>query len=393
MKANHVVAWISCSLLIIKSFAGLGQCSGTVRQVSYDTTVTSNGSLLGPHKFTFRQFNDTASTLLSIRLSSVVTASYEYTVENITSNARNAKVMASRYDEISGATLSTALDATGFSPQNTHLLAATDGVQGSGADFHVQPPGSIYNGDTIISQSYSNTADYTGAGTVEFDYFYDLDAVSTTPVVLDLRSQITEQTTFVITYTYCDNVILAGGFMSFTAERAAEGVQLRWSVDNEKKGGYYIVEKSNDGRNFSPVAQLPSRPGAGRKAMYDQLCKLGSADQNTVFFRIFQHDADGTFAYSVIRSIEVSPVQATTLRIQPNPAKSSSVSISISNTEPGEWQLDVYSMTGQLITRKRQSNTSRVQVALPAQTKRGIYVLRAMNLRTRQLVSDRIVIE
>jgi len=89
---------------------------------------------------------------------------------------------------------------------------------------------------------------------------------------------------------------------------------INWQVQ-ENNVARYEIEKSNDGRNFVPVAILNSK-GNGTN-MYRHTHQI--ALDGISFFRIKQTDIDGKFTYSTI--VKLSNHLNTLVSVFPNPAK------------------------------------------------------------------------
>ncbi|ALW86066.1 hypothetical protein AUC43_13780 [Hymenobacter sedentarius] len=115
---------------------------------------------------------------------------------------------------------------------------------------------------------------------------------------------------------------------AFTAEQQGAAALLRWSTASEKNNAYFEVERSTDGRMFSPLGQVPGNGTSAQLHAY-QYTDLGFARYatTTVYYRLRQVDTDGKAAYSPVRALsgigEASD-KAGRLQVCPNPAQASS---------------------------------------------------------------------
>lgn len=163
-----------------------------------------------PYNFTFPQFDGGLGTLLNVNLQASVTLSYEYSLENRNPGSSNSRVRINRYDEISSPSIPglhyVFYDTT--TAQVQYTLGGSDGIAGSGADYHYQPPVYLMNNTTIINETFSNTADYIGGGDVTFEYLSDVGSIISGNINVDVTAQAQDEITFSITYTYCDNIVM-----------------------------------------------------------------------------------------------------------------------------------------------------------------------------------------
>lgn len=87
--------------------------------------------------------------------------------------------------------------------------------------------------------------------------------------------------------------------ISFSAERRAQGVLLRWATASEKSNAGFEVERSPDGRLFETVGKVK---GQGQKTQRQAYSILDTAPFSSPisYYRLRQMDFDGTATYSNI---------------------------------------------------------------------------------------------
>ncbi|MEO5593478.1 MAG: hypothetical protein ABIR15_16850 [Chitinophagaceae bacterium] len=132
-----------------------------------------------------------------------------------------------------------------------------------------------------------------------------------------------------------------------TASAAAKKINLSYTVYNTEQGNRYIIERSTDGTSFTALLTTEENDDAAEKkyTYADDISLLNVAEQ--VFYRIRLRNNMGTDTYSGI----------ITERIKSTPAP---VKIFLSNNRlyvngrfsaEGLYQADVYSISGQALTR------------------------------------------
>jgi hypothetical protein len=306
--------WLVAAILsTVVPFYGISQC-GTSHTISYDTTITGNGINDDPYVFTFPQFNPSLGTLTNVDINTKLTLQYNYTVENDNPVSSTFRFKVTRFDDIYSPALGpseplqyqrtfpNSLSAQTPANYYTHVLAANDGVAGSGSDF-AQASLTLVNQSNIIVHA-ANTAPFMGTGNVAFDYYtYTLGGA---PNSFTFSPTVTDQITFSIKYTYCDNILLNN----------AERERLTRST--------------------------------GRI--------------------IFNH------------------------KLYPNPSSSGNYTVQFNNATRSDWQIETFSSTGQLLSRKKYSNTLRADVT-DNQLPKGIYIIKATNLKSQENFTERLLVK
>ncbi len=125
----------------------------------------------------------------------------------------------------------------------------------------------------------------------------------------------------VTVYNMNSSSVLPVSWLSFTAQKLNDAIQLEWKVNQQINNDHYEVEKSGNGIHFNSVANLANE-NSGTVNTYYFTDEHPTAGNN--FYRIKQVDKDGKFTYSVIRDINftsgINPMQTKILR---NPVKGS----------------------------------------------------------------------
>ncbi|MEO8583066.1 MAG: choice-of-anchor E domain-containing protein, partial [Flavitalea sp.] len=274
-----------------------------ITKLTYDTTVNGTGSVFAPYQFSFPKFSASLGTLGEVRIASVLSWSYSYTIENKDAVLGTAKIKILRSDVIDGTTLSTPLiyDFTNTRPNK--ILSASDGVPNSGPDFYAPSALQFASGDTVINQALYNTADYMGPGTVDFQYSPEVGYSQSGPNI-DFKGQAVDQIKMSLTYIYSNPSILAKTITSFTANKRDRSVNLNWHTTNETSDRSYEILTSTDGKVFTIVSTLNASPDGSQTGNYQFNYIPGSDEKGKLFFQIKQIELRGTAKYSAQRSVD-----------------------------------------------------------------------------------------
>ncbi len=378
-------------LAIILYVQAAAQC--VIQTNIHDTTVIGSGTQQNPpYQFSFPKFDPGLGTLLSVRLVSVVTLSYSFTIENNDVANKNYGVRINREDLLWG--------PDGFeteflhtSPRTNYLLAASDGIAGSGPDFFDQSPIFILNQDTAINEEIYNTADFMGAGDVNFTYSTDVGTTMTGGFSVTLQGDAQDEVHFMVIYTYCDNSItLADDIRSFSAIKQNDIVYIRWLTANEQPGTTYELMKSVNGESYTAVKTFAADDQSNGSGEYAYQYVPVNGESGKITFRIKKTGSDGKSTYSELRVVNLDDLKKSGLRLYPNPARGSDVTIVF--PDAGPWQLELYNQKGQLALRRQENNTllttiSTTQNKLP----KGHYIVRATNKKNNALYTQRLIIE
>ena len=106
---------------------------------------------------------------------------------------------------------------------------------------------------------------------------------------------------------------------SFTATRAATGVQLAWATASEKNSDFFEVQRSLDGSTFASVAKVAAHGTTTQSHRYASLDAAAPAAQ--LYYRLRQVDLDGTVAYSPVVTVAATNGATAEFALVPNPAR------------------------------------------------------------------------
>ncbi len=172
--------------------------------------------------------------------------------------------------------------------------------------------------------------------------------------------------------------------VSFSNVRALQqgtAIRVDWSNLTEQEVGSYIVERSADGRSFSPLTTVAARANNGDKADYSILDRAPLATVN--YYRVQSVEVTGRSKYSVIVKVDLSGKEPVVV-LYPNPAPKGQQQLSLqaTNLAKGQYTLRIISVTGQQVASQvlsHQGGSITEPVTLPASLNAGRYTLQLTN--------------
>lgn len=154
--------------------------------------------------------------------------------------------------------------------------------------------------------------------------------------------------------------------LGFNAYYENESANLKWATGSHAGFSHFIVERSNDGRNFNTIARVDFN----NQHQYTYIDATVSSNV-IYFYRLKMVDADERFSYSTI--IKLSTGNRQLLTIAPNPVQKD---LYLTGVQPGG-EIRLFKITGQqVLFNKTQSSSVTLNVA---QLKAGIYILQYSN--------------
>lgn len=177
--------------------------------------------------------------------------------------------------------------------------------------------------------------------------------------------------------------------LNFTAVSDNTQVNLAWTTATEINNNYFTVEKSRDGRNFTPVVSVP---GAGNSTFSLSYKAVDEEPyQGVSYYRLKQTDYDGKYTYSDLVPIKFES-QAGLVVLNPNPAHDDlSVIVYSQDHVPGI--ITIISSQGQKVfetSKELEKGINRISVDLTGMAK-GVYFVTleiGTDIRKARLVKD-----
>jgi len=172
--------------------------------------------------------------------------------------------------------------------------------------------------------------------------------------------------------TYPSQAPLPVTFALFNVNCSGGNVNLTWRTSNEKNSSEFLVEKSNDARNWKVIGTVS---GAGQSSTERNYSYTDRASGND-FYRIAQQDIDGKKVYTSVMRGNCNGAQ--TFTVFPNPA-SDKATITISSNQNTRLNVSIVDNKGAVV-RKQQATilqgSSQVTINLSGLAK-GVYTVQA----------------
>lgn len=171
--------------------------------------------------------------------------------------------------------------------------------------------------------------------------------------------------------------ILPVKLSSFTAFLEDKHVSLCWTSETELDFSHYVVERSEDGNNFTDMAVVFGKNGTSVSNTYS--CKDPNLVTATgvIYYRLRMVDLDHSFSYSPIQRIRAGENESHgRMLLYPNPV-TSTVTVSI----PISWQhkpvtIEIFSISGGKMLMLQRENATQTQVIELPSLRKGMYLLR-----------------
>lgn len=177
---------------------------------------------------------------------------------------------------------------------------------------------------------------------------------------------------------FSNAVILPVTFNTIKATRLQKDIAVDWKVSNEINVKEYEIERSGDGRSFQKIGTKIMTNMASSSSAYRFIDSIPLDGNN--FYRIKSIDQNGSSAYSNIVNVAEQNVKANpSVNVYPNPITGSSVSLRMNRVAEGNYEVQIFNMSGQLLQSIHlyHDGTSSLQkIALPSNFAQGKYELR-----------------
>lgn len=190
-----------------------------------------------------------------------------------------------------------------------------DGTLGIGKDVMIVTTPTneqLYYNGTLVTPNYKIPSYNPALLQVKFTTINTVVSTTFTYAYLDAAS--VESTP--ATYTINMSVVLSETLSSFAGTAAATGNILTWTAQSEMGDITYMINRSQDGVNFSPIGQVAGR---GSYTIISHSFTDNSPTPNTPnYYRLEWTDGKGNVAYSNVVTLTNSQISGV-LDVSPNP--------------------------------------------------------------------------
>ena len=166
--------------------------------------------------------------------------------------------------------------------------------------------------------------------------------------------------------------------LTFNARVADKMVIVDWSTASEEDFDYFTIERSNDGKIFSALAEIIGSGNSSTRLDYDYFDNQPII--GTSYYRLKATDLDGTV--EIFDVVGINFVGTFNSKIYPNPAISNEITVQINDLKENV-KVTVHSSGGDLVFAD-ELNTLTSKVSLPENVENGIYIVTFLNSTTSQ---------
>lgn len=135
-------------------------------------------------------------------------------------------------------------------------------------------------------------------------------------------------------------------FTGIRARQRGTGITVAWTNGTEINLADYVIERSADGRQFSPLARQAPLQNTGGSVAYEYFDALPLAGDN--IYRVKAVEKDGKTTYSPFVRLNLA-ITAPGIRLYPNPLSGSELTIQVQNLPAGDYGIALYGANGQLL--------------------------------------------
>lgn len=374
MRSNNLSflgkAGLALCMGLILHFATRAQCGGLVTK-TYDTALSSNG--FADFNLSFPQFSPDSGTLVSVKLSAVVSSVYGYTLRNADAVAATYMLTIGQQDQFTSPTLATPYSNVMSQPMGNFPLSPGQSV--------VQPPFNFLS-NHLSSDSITAVSSFLGTGQISIAYqsftFTNLTAVNNAAYYYS--AAISNTATFSVQYLFCrSSAVLTTDLTNWSATQGEgpRNVELNWTAANESGERQYVIQRSTDSRQYTNIATLPAAADGGT-ASYAYPDELPEAADSNWYYRLQILDGP-KINYSEVKLVTLSAANKG-IKVYPNPA-TTYIYLVPDRQLASDWQVDIMSANGNLIQRNTYTQTRVMQINFRQKLSAGTYFVRATELR------------
>ncbi len=160
--------------------------------------------------------------------------------------------------------------------------------------------------------------------------------------------------------------------LTFTVQKQDEKAVLTWRTANEQNNHGFEIQRSTDGKHWTSLTFVPSQANGGNSLSALQYSYSDDTPAKTVnYYRLKQIDRNGSYEYSIIRSVSFDGGRA--INVYPNPA-------TVQVTVTGLQKDDHIAIVDGLGNKVRQYESDDEKMTVPmVQLQHGIYYIIVTN--------------
>ena len=183
-------------------------------------------------------------------------------------------------------------------------------------------------------------------------------------------------------------LLLPVSMLSFTAQAKNESVLINWAATNEQDLNNYLVQKSNNGLDWTDIRTVPR----GDAAVNNYFITDPAKNAAVVYYRLKQVQRTGQPLYSKV--LKLRPGIAGSGNIVNNNIVREVVNMQITAPSNDNYTIEVFTVNGSKIKQQQlpvYAGFNAVSVAMPATAASGLYVLTVKNNRGEFLYQSKLI--
>ncbi|HXT82962.1 MAG TPA: T9SS type A sorting domain-containing protein, partial [Verrucomicrobiae bacterium] len=144
---------------------------------------------------------------------------------------------------------------------------------------------------------FVDTTTVTGAGTWVINHNLGLTTAAANAITATQTTPLKSTSEF----SACIPLPLPVSLLYFEATKMESYVALNWATSEEYNNREFVIQKSSDSLNFTPIGTVEGNGNKNNTSLYS--FEDHTISSGTSYYRLMQVDEDGTIQYSPIRSI------------------------------------------------------------------------------------------
>ncbi len=172
-----------------------------------------------------------------------------------------------------------------------------------------------------------------------------------------------------------------------SASQKTEGIEVRWTTENEADVQTHTVEKSMDGKSFEERISLTAKNQ--KLNSYSWMDMQAAAGDH--YYRIKTKDKSGLIRYSTVAKVSIS--NKGEIVVYPNPVKNNLAQLRFTGMEKGSYTLKLYNTAGQEVFSRmvEHNGSTAIQTIQLSGVAAGVYNLHVNGKQTNLIT--KLVIE
>ncbi|CAF3326961.1 unnamed protein product [Rotaria sp. Silwood2] len=190
-------------------------------------------------------------------------------------------------------------------------------------------------------------------------------------------------------------LLLPVELVSLNGKYSENKIELKWVTVSETNTKEFIIERSNNGINFSEIGTIDATGFSNNVINYDYNDNTILPNQPVYYYHLKIVDLDGSYSYSSIVVISIHPVTVNSIRYYPNPF-TDNLSIQFQLTASKNISIHLTDYSGkEILTKKYTANegTSVIQLNELSALSNGIYFIQVYDNENGVVLSTEKVIK